>query len=223
MRSFFIEIALVTSVARLSGTSLLDQYAVFGAMERYRNLKLGKISEAEGIDDVPEKAKSFCFGTFCAKALEKFTSGWDDSTRTVCEAQIAQIFFIPGINSTNYSPEQKKETLLTIFQALIKRTQIRTHTAKPGYEDINTWLERYYRLQQEYSAFLPVMVNAIVSPGEKELLIAKQFICAEDPLVRLAISREPVSPPVLAESLRQEPLCTFGKMLNMLLTQDIPA
>ena len=217
MRSFFTEIALVNSAARLAGRSLIDNYAIFGAMQRYRDLELGEIKTAEGIDDVPEKADSFRFGTVCGRVLAQFTSSWADADWLRCDAQAARIFFLPGIHPENGRTEQDRELLFTVFRALVKRAQIRTHTAKPGYEDINTWLERYYRLSQEYQTFLPSLVDAIVSPEKQDLEKAEKFLSPADSLIQLASSTNPASQDALSAALQEESRCIFGEILRQIL------
>lgn len=216
MRTFLVETALVNSAAKLLGVSLTDNYAIFGAMPRYRHLCLGEIREAEGIDDVPKKADSFRFGVHCGSIMERYTSTWGDSERLLCEAQIVRNFFAPIYQAEGITSEQKKESLLTIANALVKRAQIRTHTAKPGYEDINAWLERYYWLQKDYRDYLPHLVEATVEPTKDEISYMERFLSQEDGLIRLSLS-EPFTQEDLQRELEREPGSVFGRMLKEIL------
>jgi len=213
MRTFLVETALVNSAARLLGITLIDNYAIFGAMPRYRHICLGKVEEADGIDNVPDKAESFRFGNHCGAVLEKYTKEWTDQEWLLGEAQVVRVFFAPVYRAEGLTTEQKKQSLLTIIQALVKRAQIRTHTAKPGYEDINTWLERYYRMQKEYRSYLPRLVDAAVEPGAESLRDMERFLSGHDGLIGLVLS-DGFSGGEVNRELSREPVSIFGKMLK---------
>jgi len=114
MRTFLVETALVNSAAKLLGVSLTDNYAIFGAMPRYRHLCLGEIREAEGIDDVPKKADSFRFGVHCGSIMERYTSTWGNSERLLCEAQIVRIFSPPFTKQRGLLQNRKKNPYLRL-------------------------------------------------------------------------------------------------------------
>lgn len=213
MKTFLVETALVNLSAKLLGVPLTDNYAVFGAMPRYRHLRLGDIREAEGIDDVPLKAGSFRFGVHCGGILEKYTNAWSEADWMLCEAQVVRECFAPIHRAEGLTAEEKKKSLLTFINALVKRAQIRTHTAKPGYEDINTWLERYYRMQKDYRNYLPRLVDAAVQPEEGELSHMERFLSPKDGLVRLALS-DTFTEGELRQELEGEPDSILGRMLK---------
>ena len=220
MRTWWIEIAAVTCAARLAGVELTDNYAIFGAMGRYRNISLGAIREAEGIDDVPQKAKSFEFGVRCGKALERYLPRLDDNTALIYEAQIARSFFVSLDDMGDVPPDERKKTLTALFEAFVKRAQIRTHTAKPGYEDIGSWLECYYELQQGYLSSLPVLVEAIVSPDAGDMEKASGFLSGRDPLVKLALQKTPPDPKALSDAMTEAPCSLFGKILREVIYEN---
>ena len=208
MQTFFIEIAAVNCAAKLCGFNAVDNYAVFGAMKGYRDINPGEISKTDGIDDVPLKTDSFRFGTHCGKILEKYTGDFNEGMLRICEAQVARTFFV-DING----PCGKKElssTLLTVAESLVKRAQIRTHTTKPGYEDINAWLKRYYAMQQDYCDSLPELVDAIVNPDDEALRISKSFLDENDAIIKFAVGGKGS----LEDALVEEAKSIFGKILK---------
>ncbi len=75
-----------------------------------------------------------------------------------------------------------------LFRAFLRRAQLQTHTAKPGYEDINAWLTDYYELETQLDGFLDALCKeaaALLQSGE-----GKAFFDREDALTAMALRGE---------------------------------
>ena len=183
MRTYFIEIAVVNCAAKESGIELNGDYALYGTLKRFRDKTLGQVEIVQGIEDMQERAESFRFGVRCGKVLERYIDGFTPEQIRACEAKIARTFFAPNIAAdAAVSTADKKAAMLMVLKASMKRAQIRTHTTKPGYEDISTWLDSYNNMQKEYSESLEDFVQAIVMPGNEDVKFADEFINSDDPL-----------------------------------------
>lgn len=104
-----------------------------------------------------------------------------------------------------------------IFLAMIKKSQIRTHTAKPG-EDINTWLAGYYELEKNHNAYVTSLAAEIVSPDGETAKKFPSFFDRTDPLIALALGKDVNAAALKAASLAA-PKSTFGKILLETLNQ----
>lgn len=221
LKTYFIYIAVVRSAASLLGQDLIDNYALYGTTPRYNHVQLDNIKETDGIDHVPGKAESFIFGTLCNKILNQYLSSFDDEQLLFCEACVGREFFtnLSDEKIEQYSPSQLKSTFMTIFSALIKRAQIRTHTTKPGYEDINSWLERYHHLQQDCADFLPGFVDVLLYPDQVlEKKHTAGFFNREDALLKLVLGDEPIGSETLLSAMAEDPSSIFAKMLWDIVT-----
>lgn len=220
MKAYFIQIAAVRLAARLLGKELIDNYGFHGALPRYRSTHLDGIVGAEGIDEIIRKAGSFNFGHICGTAIGKYLDGIGTEDIIYMEAAVAQNLFL------DMSPEKKgrytdaelREFMGLIFHALLKRAQIRTHTAKPGAEDINAWLAGYYHLEQDYRPFVSSLLDAIISPDPALLKKHAAFFDKDDPLVVLALKDTTPAPALLKSAAGAAPRSTFGKILREIVS-----
>lgn len=177
MRTYFIEIGAIDSAAKILNLELTANYAALGALGRFCGRDLGEVEVIPGIEDMKERAESFRFGTLCGRVIEKYLKGYSAKELAVCEAGCFRAFVSPGLSENEKaSAEEKKATLKIVIEAFIKRAQIRTHTAKPGFEDINTWLDRYNQMQAEYRADLDSFVEMVVEPDQEERKLADVFV-----------------------------------------------
>lgn len=210
---YFLLISAVRMGSRLTGVKLYDNYAFHGALRRFANLNIGEIVETEGIEDVPEKAESFIFGQKCGRVIEEYISGYETEIIYQCEALLANrlLMKLTPWDMMKYSSEELEKNITQIFRALIKRAQIRTHTAKPGGEDIHAWLADYYRLQKDYGEGLPVLVRAIINPDEK---LTAGFFSKKDPIIALALMEGDPTPEELSSAMEGEPETVFGRILR---------
>lgn len=218
MRTYFLEMAVINSAAKLTNTTLVDNYAIFGAIKRFRNKSLGEVKVVDGIEDMEERAQSYRFGNRCAKVMAKYVDGLTKEEMSAIEAHVARSFFAPEIvTDVTVSESDKKETLKIVIKSLVKRAQIRTHTAKPGGEDINLWLNRYNQLQEVYSASLDSFINEIVTPSQESLKRGEEFMNDDDKVVALVLSGETDG---LAEALDTDATCTLGAMLREIINNE---
>lgn len=212
MRTFFIEIALVESAAELLGRSLTENYAVLGSLSRYAKNELKEICAVEGMEDLVCRAESFRFGMYCGQILRPYTDELTEAQRQICEARTARLFWANGIDTVlQQDAEKVTAAMKVLLESLVKRAQIRTHTAKPGSEDINLWLNRYNQMQKEYHANLDHFARMIVMPTEEETKIGEAFIHEKDPAVRAAVMGDRRA---FAEALSEPASCSFGEALR---------
>ncbi len=164
MRSYFLHIAAVKKAAEQEGIKLYDNYAYLGALERFADADVGEITEADGIADVPQKAESFVFGQKCGKKLREKLAGLGEDELFKLEASAAREMFIKPDELKKYPPEKTadlKETFIKIIKTLFKRAQLQTHTAQPGYENINAWLDAYHGLLEDYEPYINKLTEEV--------------------------------------------------------------
>jgi hypothetical protein len=220
MKAYFIQIAAVRLAGRLLGKELIDNYGFHGTLPRYGSIYLKGIAEAEGIDGVPRKADSFNFGHTCGAVIDKYLSGAGPADILYMEAAVAQNLFL-DINPekrARYTDAELREFMGRIFHALLKKAQIRTHTAKPGAEDINAWLAGYYHLEQDYTPFVSSLLDAIISPDPVLSKTHAAFFDKEDPLIVLALENTAITPGTLKSVAGTVPRSTFGKILREIVS-----
>lgn len=202
MQSYFVEIAAVRLAAVLmdqKNALRFPQYAFMGAIKRYGSLQAYGIVQTEGIDDLCEKADAFRFGQHCVRIMriQHVKTGIDEQC-----AVLAGLFYS---DTEPKEPEKVKQTI----RALIRRAQLQTHTAKPGYEDINSWLEKYYVLSTQLPAFLDKASKKLSDP---EFMKEKEtFFSRTDPLIKKALDEEALNGENLEKVICT---CTFGKLLR---------
>ena len=179
MQSYFVEIAAVQLAAALleeESVKRFPQYAYAGALERFDTLQAFGIRQTEGIDDMKAKAAAFRFGQRCARIMriERIDTGIS-SQRAVMNGMF---FSEPDVN---IDPPMLRQ----LMRAFLRRAQLQTHTAKPGYEDINIWLERYYMLDSQLNDFLDALCAPLTADEQPKL-----FFDREDPLISMALQGE---------------------------------
>lgn len=182
MQSYFVEIAAVRLAARLMGEAAVErfpQYAYAGTLARYGDLQTAGIKEAEGIDDVPEKAASMRFGQHCARVMRIHKADTGLS---------AQADVLLGMFYETGAPAPKAAEIRQVVRSLLRRAQLQTHTAKPGYEDINAWLASYYDLQNGLDAFLDALCETAVNRAETRP--CERYFSREDTLTGMALRGE---------------------------------
>lgn len=215
MRTFFIEIAFIESAAALSGRTLTENYAVLGSLPRFSGNELKEVHAVKGMEDLEQRAESFRFGMNCEEILRPYTEGLTEEQRRICEARVARIFWANGIDRIPQEEAEKvTATVKILLESLVKRAQIRTHTAKPGSEDINLWLDRYHEMQKEYHAELDQFAGMIVTPVKEEKEIGEAFIDEKDPIVRAAVMGDRAA---LQGALAEPASCSFGRALREIL------
>ena len=211
INTYFIHIAAIRMAAKLKSVELYDNYAFHGALKRFEDVKIGKIEEVDGIPDVPQKADSFIFGQKCGKVINEALAGYSEKELLSFEAEVAKGTFLKLTPeaTAKYTNEELKESLKTVFRALLKRAQIRTHTAKPGGEDINAWLTDYNNLLGEYEPTLSAIVEEIVAPAANNGVM---FFDKTDKIITLALSGKACESS-LKEAMEAEPVSVFGRIL----------
>ena len=215
---YFIQMAVVKMSATLSGKELYDNYAVHGALERFCYLHVGEVFPAEGIDDVPEKSESFKFGQICGRILHEQIKNYTPEQRLYCEAEIVRNVLMKS--GKEYPAKELKPAVTVILKALFKKAQIRTHTAKPGSEDINTWLSDYYHLQEDYHNIIEKMAGIIVTPDPAlQEKYTKNFFCKTDRLTALAMTKTQPDAGILKDAARQEGGSDFEEILKKIILQ----
>ncbi|MDR2019384.1 MAG: hypothetical protein LBQ14_01305 [Treponema sp.] len=220
MKAYFIQIATVRLAARLLGKELIDNYGFHGTLPRYSSIHLKGITEAEGIDGVPLKADSFNLGCACGTVIGKYLDGAGTGDILYMEAAVAQNIFLDmnPEKRARYTDAELREFMGLIFHALLKRAQIRTHTAKPGAEDINAWLAGYYRLEQDCAPFVSSLLDAIISPDPVLSKKHAAFFDKEDPLVALALKDAVPAPEALKSAAGTTPRSIFGRILREIIS-----
>ena len=209
MKPYFFQIAVVRSAAQLTGFTLKDNYAYLGAMSQHLEMDPGPMPEIDGVPEVPVKAESFRFGI-------------DGQRGPYCDAAAARAFFttIPAEGLSGKEAEESEAFFNQAFPALIKRSQIKTHTNKPGFEDINTWLERLYHLQKDLHAdtvipeFCHVLVQLDVQKAEQ---YTAGLIDPADPLTALAIAQKSAD----AQTIRDLAAQTGGALFEQILREIV--
>lgn len=202
MNTYFLRIAVVRSAARLTDTTLKDNYAFLGAMPQHLNMDPGPMPEIDGVPEVPIKGESFSFGVKCGKAVANVLPDLDGEKALYCDAAIARAFFttLPAEGLSGKEAADAEDFFQKAFLALIKRSQIKTHTNKPGFEDINTWLERFYDLQKDLHKTIPEFCKVLVEPDAKKAVdYTSGLFCTTDPLTALALSDTPVDTTAVKE------------------------
>jgi hypothetical protein len=219
MKAYFIQIAVVRCAARLLGKELIDNYGFHGALPRYRSIHLTGITEANGIDGVPLKAGSFNLGHACNTAIGKYLDGSEAEDLLYMEAAVAKNVFLDMSPEkiSRYTSAELREFMGLIFHALLKKAQIRTHTAKPGAEDINAWLAGYYHLEQDYAPFVSSLLDAIINPDPGMSKKHAAFFDKADPLIALALKDTAPAPDALKSAAAAAPQSVFGKILRELI------
>jgi hypothetical protein len=210
MRAYFVQIAAVRMAASCLGKDLIDNYAFHGALPRFKNIALGPVSETEGIDNVPAKAEGFRFGLLCGKIIEKHIQNLNEKELLAFDAAVAKNFFmdLSAEKTARYTDAELRTSMNMIFRAMLKKAQIRTHTAKPGGEDINKWLASYYGLQQDFAPYVSSLVDAILasSPEKESSLFDKN-----DPIINLALKGK------VTKETPQNANSLFGKILEEII------
>ena len=214
MNAYFLEIAVVRLSARLLGKELIDNYAFFASLPRFSPLKLKAVGEADGIDGVPEKAAIFNFGAACGRAIEKVLGKPSEEESLYINGEIARnlLLDLSPEKRALYTEAEIYASISTILDALVKKAQIRTHTAKPGYEDIDKWLADYYGLQKSYDSYLNSLVGEILRPSPGPAKKYSSFFDKKDPIIALALEKE-IKEGALKTACEAEPKSTFGKIL----------
>lgn len=219
MKPFFTDIAFVRMAARLCGVTLYDNYAYHGMLSRNRDLPYYEAKPVSDIDDVPQKSASFQFGIRCARALYSLCEEAEGEAALVRDAMIARHFLLNLDTEeaqqilASTPPEQLTKELAAIIRGYLKRSQIQTHTAKPGYEDIETWLLRYHKLREDYEASLPRLASLMLYPGAAANGF-DAFFDRKDPIIALAMDGE-ISQERIQESLTGNH-SVFGRALALL-------
>ncbi len=226
MKTFFTDIAFIRCAARLCGFHLYDNYAYHGMLARNRCLSDFSAAPVPDIDDVPEKAASFQFGIRCARALYSLTDDLDADIALARDAMIARAFFLDLDSDeakkilASHSVCQLAEELSVILRAYIKRAQIQTHTAKPGYEDVEAWILRYHKLLEDYENVLPQLTILMLSPGAAAADFTSFFDCT-DPIISLAMSSGiDVTPELVQDNLTGN-TSVFGRALALVCSQNL--
>jgi hypothetical protein len=214
MKAYFIQIAAVRFAASLLGRELVDNYAFHGSLPRYRSVYLNGIVQADGIDKVPEKAACFNLGSLCGDAVCRYLEGYTDEELLKFEAEIAKNIFLDMSSEKwgRYTDAELRKILKTLFSVFLKKVQIRTHTAKPGGENINKWLAGYYGLQQDYDPYLSSLVEAIITPDPAEKIVP--FFDKKDEILVLAMNNFTLNVERLKHISTTEPLSIFGKIVR---------
>lgn len=183
------------------------QYAALGLLRRYGGLQAAGIQETEGIDHVPQKAAAFRFGQRCARLMR--IQGLAEDAATEAAVAVGMLFDKP-------LQAGDKEQIKLLLRALIRRAQLQTHTFKPGYEDINAWLERFSAYEQCFDARLDALVQGMIRlQGSQEAL---RIFNPEDELIALALRREALG------NRRAEDLAgnsQFARLLRVLCSQQV--
>lgn len=220
MKPYFFQIAVVRSAAQLIGFTLKDNYAFLGATSQHLDMDPGVMQEIDGVPEVPVKAESFRFGIRCGKVLAKYLSDYDGEKSLYCDAAAARAFFttVPAEGLSGKEAEKAEVFFNQAFPALIKRSQIKTHTNKPGFEDINTWLERFYHLQKDLHAVIPEFCHVLVQPDvQKAEQYTAGLIDPAEPLTALAIAQKSAD----AQTIRDLAAQTGGALFEQILREIV--
>jgi hypothetical protein len=212
MRAYFVQIAAVRMAASCLGKDLVDNYAFHGALPRFKGVTLDKVAETEGLDNVPAKAESFRFGLLCGKIIEKHLEKLSEKELLAFDAAVAKNFFMDMSpeKMAHYTDAELRTSMNLIFRVLLKKAQIRTHTAKPGGEDINKWLARYYKHEQDFAPYVSTLVDAILAsaPEQERALFDKN-----DLVISLALKGSS------QKEIPQKANSLFGKILEEIISQ----
>lgn len=184
MQSYFVEIAAVRLAAVLMDEASVvrfPQYAYAGMLPEYDGLQAAGIVQTDGIDDLPQKAASMRFGQHCARVMhiQHVATGLLEQA-----AVVAGMFYVPGTQAD-------AEQIGQLIRSLLRRAQLQTHTAKPGYEDINSWLVSYFELEDGLEAFtdqLSAAAAQCLKTGE-----GTAFFDGRAPLTAMALRGEALS------------------------------
>ena len=218
MNAHFLEIALVRLSAKLLGIELIDNYAFHGSLPRFKDLSLKGVAEAEGIEQTPEKAANFNFGALCGRVISKNLGTLSEKDYLYLDAEIARNVFLDLSTEkiSIYTEGEIYSSVKLIIESLVKKAQIRTHTAKPGGEDINKWLSDYYDLQKGFNSFLSSLVGEIVSPNAEMKAKYPLFFDKQDAIIALALAKA-ASKDELKAIKEITPKSAFGKLLMEVL------
>ena len=214
MNAHFLEIALVRLSAKLLGIELIDNYAFHGSLPRFSPLTLKGVSEAEGIDHTPEKAANFNLGSLCGRIISKNLGALSEKDYLFLDAEIARNIFLDlsPEKTSIYTEGEIYSSVKLIIESLVKKAQIRTHTAKPGGEDINKWLSDYYDLQKGFNSFLSSFVEEIIRPDAEMKSKYPVFFDKQDAIIALAL-KQGFNKDELKAAKESSPKAVFGKLL----------
>lgn len=181
MTTYFFYIAATDCAAKLLSVSE-DDFNLYGALPGYCGRKTyGSYKSA----NMKPFQKNFEFGTKCGNIIKKYMKKEAPDIK-LCDAKAARVFlFEPGAEKAD--PEVLKRTLLDVFNAFWRRAMIRLHTVKPGYEDIHTWMERFYDMETEARTYVPELAERVVYMEAEE---GTDIIDISDPIVSLALRKD---------------------------------
>jgi len=214
MNAYFLEIAVVRLSANLLGKKLIDNYAFHGSLSRFSSVKLQGVSETKGIENVPGKAECFNFGALCGRVIGKNLGKLSEKEALFLDAEVARQLFVDMSPEKRapYTDAEIQSAMRTIITAMVKKAQIRTHTAKPGEEDINKWLAAYYSLERDFDGFVNSLVEEILSPNPELTKKYSSFFDKTDTIVSLALGKN-ISPNSLKAACEAAPKSTIGRIL----------
>jgi hypothetical protein len=192
LNAYFFDIVVVKLSSKLLEKKLLDNYGFHGALDRFSPITLKGITQGEGIENVPEKAACFNLGTACKRAIVKYLGKLSDKEAFFIDAETARIFFLDlsPEKRARYTDAEIQSAMRVIFTSLVKKAQIRTHTAKPGEEDINKWLAGYYGFQRDFDSFIISLVDEIMTPNAELTEKYSSLFEKDDPIIALALKKD---------------------------------
>ena len=209
--SYFTTIAVVNAAAEICGFNLKDNYAYMGALERFARINTVEAKNTDIDDNDSEILNSFLFGVVCGKHISRLLSEHSRTYMIKFDAIIAKNTLLDMHAVKNYNTETMEKSLITLFRSLLKYAQIRTHTAKPGDEDIHQWIEDYYDLYSAYNTYIKELVNEIITPS-----VDVEALCCYDPsdtVIKILNNAKPLDNQTLKTVLEIKPNSVFGKII----------
>ncbi|MBP7402898.1 MAG: hypothetical protein KBA30_09805 [Clostridia bacterium] len=185
-----------------------------------------KENRTTGFDpDMVGQQLAFQAGRLCRTATDAVFAGLpsDKDAAMMQDARVFRARFLAddaAIAALGLSREDAVAQMTEMLRAFVKRAVMRTHTFKPGYEDIHVWLARWYNKSAQYDNEVGPLARMIIDPDPAlvaRAVTAPGFFDASEPLVKAAKAlRGKAAAPAdgIAAALSAQPVSLYARALK---------
>ena len=188
-----------------------------GFFEKFRQTYRENLADGYDPGILAEQA-AFLVGRICREATEEAlgTMAADREQNMRQEAQVFRAYYMADgavEGDMALAQEDASWQASAVLQALLKRAVMRTHTFKPGYEDIHTWLGRFYDLSEQTAPDIGLFAELLAA-----LHPDPSFFTWDDPLLALVKTLRnggSVDSADIGSAITAKPICLYGKALRL--------